>query len=537
MPLLKNRLHSLASKSLASNSESESGRGILAGLTRGIEKESLRVTSEGKLAQTPHPTALGSALTHPQITTDYSESLLEFITPPSSNTDEVLQTLENIHRYTYHQIDNELLWANSMPCQLSGDSDIPVGQYGSSNVGKMKTIYREGLGHRYGRLMQTIAGIHYNFSVPDELLEVLRKSESPNESLQDFKTENYFALIRNFRRHFWLLLYLFGASPGVCRSFVKGRNHRLLPFGPGEHSLHLPNATSLRMGDLGYQSNAQEQLIVCYNDIRSYVETLRHALAEPYPAYEHVGVKDSKGNYQQLSAHLLQIENEFYSTIRPKRTTHSGETALGALWERGVEYIEVRCIDLNPFQPLGIDREQIDFLDTFLLTCLLSKSPATNNQEYQNVLDNQRLIVSEGRSPDLMLHDQQEKRPFREWGHELFKEMAPVAQLLDNHNQTQRYQATLGKLSQLLDKPELTPSARILKEMEDTDQTYFRVAMEHAKQHRDYFLSSGLPKDITEKYQQMATESLRQQQKIESQDHQSFDEFLTAYYEQYNFPL
>ena len=535
MPLLKNRLHLLASNGLANNSES--GRGLLAGLTRGIEKESLRVTPEGKLAQTPHPATLGSALAHPQITTDYSESLLEFITPPSSDADEVLQTLENIHRFTYHQIGDELLWANSMPCQLSGDSDIPVGQYGSSNVGQMKTIYREGLGHRYGRLMQTIAGIHYNFSVPDELLEVLRKNESPKQSLQDFKTENYFALIRNFRRHFWLLLYLFGASPGVCHSFVKGRNHQLRPFGPDEHSLHLPNATSLRMGDLGYQSNAQEQLIVCYNDIQSYVETLRHALAEPYPAYEHVGVKDSKGNYQQLSPHLLQIENEFYSTIRPKRTTHSGETALGALWERGVEYIEVRCIDLNPFQPLGIDREQIDFLDTFLLTCLLSKSPATNNQEYRNVLDNQRLIVSEGRNPDLMLHDQQEKRPFREWGHELFKEMAPVAQLLDNHNQTERYQTTLDKLSQLLDKPELTPSAQILKEMKDTDQTYFRVAMGHAKQHRDYFLSSGLPKDITEKYQQMATESLRQQQKIESQDHQPFDEFLTAYYDQYNFPL
>lgn len=528
LPLLKNRL-----SVLASNSESR----VLSGIVRGIEKESLRVTPEGKLSQTPHPTSLGSALTHPQITTDYSEALLEFITPPSSDASQVLETLENIHRYTYRQIGDELLWVNSMPCQLSGDSDIPVGQYGSSNVGQMKSIYRVGLGHRYGRLMQTIAGIHYNFSVPDELLEILRKNENSSQSLQDFKTENYFALIRNFRRHFWLLLYLFGASPGICRSFVKGRDHQLIPFGTDEHSLHMPYATSLRMGDLGYQSKAQEQLIVCYNDIRNYVNTLRHALVEPYPDYEKAGIKDSNGDYQQLSPHLLQIENEFYSTIRPKRTTNSGETPLRALWERGVEYIEVRCVDLNPFQPLGIDREQMDFMDIFLLTCLLSKSPPTDDQEYRHILENQRLMVCQGRNPELMLHDHQGERSFLEWGHALFEEMKPVAQLLDQHNQTDRYETTLNKLVTFLDNPELTPSARILREMEETGKTYFKVAMSHAVEHRKYFLKKELPSEVTEQFHMMAAESLQQQQKIEAEDSQSFDKFLTAYYQQYNFTL
>jgi len=528
LPLLKNRL-----SILASNSESR----VLSGITRGIEKESLRVTPEGKLSHTPHPAALGSALTHPQITTDYSEALLEFITPPSSDASQVLQTLENIHRFTYHQIGDELLWANSMPCQLSGDSDIPVGQYGSSNIGQMKSIYRVGLGHRYGRLMQTIAGIHYNFSVPDELLKILKNGEHSSLSLQDFKTENYFSLIRNFRRHFWLLLYLFGASPGICPSFVKGRDHQLVPFGSDEHSLHLPHATSLRMGNLGYQSKAQEQLTVCYNDINSYVETLCHALIEPYPDYEEIGVKNSNGDYQQLSPHLLQIENEFYSTIRPKRTTSSGETPLQALSERGVEYIEVRCIDLNPFQPLGIDREQMDFLDIFLLTCLLSKSPPTDNQEYRNILENQRLMVSEGRNPKLMLHDQQGTRPFLEWGHTLFDEMQPVAKLLDQHHQTDRYSNTLNTLKGLLDHPELTPSARILHEMEKTGQTYFRVAMNLTMQHREYFLNKALSPELTEQYKIMATASLQQQQQIEAADSLSFDEFLADYYQQYKFSL
>jgi len=534
VPLLKNRL-----SILAKNSDSK----LLSGITRGIEKESLRVTPKGTLAQTPHPTALGSALTHPQITTDYSESLLEFITPPSSDADQVLKTLEDIHRYTYRQIGDELLWANSMPCQLSGDSDIPVGQYGSSNVGQMKSIYRVGLGHRYGRLMQTIAGIHYNFSVPDELLEILKREESPGQSLQDFKTNNYFALIRNFRRYFWLLLYLFGASPGVCRSFVKGRNHNLESFGADEHSLHSPSATSLRMGDLGYQSKAQEQLVVCYNDLHNYVETLRHALVEPYPDYEAIGLKNAHGEYQQLSKHLLQIENEFYSTIRPKRTTKSGETALGALWERGVEYIEVRCVDLNPFQPLGIDREQIDFMDVFLLTCMLSKSPPTDDQEYRNILNNQRMMVYQGRNSDLMLHDGGQMRSFLEWGHTLFDEMIPVAQLLDQHNQTEqckqpgRYEKNLNKLVQLLDKPDQTPSARILQEMKETGQTYFKVAMNHAIQHREYFLETELPAEVMEQYRVMAADSLKNQQQIEANDTQSFDHFLADYYQQYNFPL
>ncbi|MFT7299850.1 MAG: glutamate--cysteine ligase [Porticoccus sp.] len=528
MPLLNNRL-----AQLSADTESR----LLSGITRGIEKESLRVTPEGRLAHTPHPLALGSALTHPQITTDYSESLLEFITPPSNNADDVLQNLENIHRFTYHHIGDELLWANSMPCQLSGDSDIPVGQYGHSNVGRMKSIYRVGLGHRYGRLMQTIAGIHYNFSVPNELWQLLRDKESPDQSLQDFKTENYFSLIRNFRRHFWLLLYLFGASPSVCRSFVRDREHQLQPFAKDDHSLHTPNATSLRMGDLGYQSKAQDQLIVCYNDIRSYVKTLRQALEKPYPDYEAIGLKDNNGNHLQLSPHLLQIENEFYSTVRPKRVTHSGETPLSALWERGVEYVEVRCVDLNPFQPLGIDREQMDFMDIFLLTCLLSQSPPTDNHEYHNILENQHRMVYHGRDPELMLCDNQGERSVLEWGRILFKEMTPVATLLDRHHQSNRYTTTLEKLAKRLKKPELTPSARILKEMAETGQTYFKVAMNYAKQHREHFLSTELPKDIAEQYREMADQSLQEQQEIEAADQQSFDKFLADYYQQYNFPL
>ncbi|MGB2002647.1 MAG: glutamate--cysteine ligase, partial [Porticoccaceae bacterium] len=350
---------------------------LFTGIVRGIEKESLRVDPTGHLAMTPHPSALGSALTHPSITTDYSEALLEFITAPSASIDEVLHELDEIHRYTYQHIGDELLWVSSMPCQLGDDSSIPVGKYGSSNVGKMKQVYRVGLGNRYGRLMQTIAGIHYNFSVPDELWQELQRASGDTQSLQDFKTQGYFATIRNFRRYSWLLLYLLGAAPAVCKSFVRGREHQLQPVGDDSHSLYTPYATSLRMGDLGYQSKAQSSLVVCYNDLDQYVRTLRSALEQPYPAYDEIGLKDERGNYKQLNTALLQIENEFYSSIRPKRTAEMGETPIHALQDRGVEYIEVRCIDLNPLVPNGINAETIRFVDTFLLFCLLQDSPET----------------------------------------------------------------------------------------------------------------------------------------------------------------
>lgn len=511
-------------------------------MAKGIEKESLRITSEGTLAMTPHPKALGAALTHPHITTDYSEALLEFITEPHERSSDSLQQLHDLHVYTYQHINDEQLWVSSMPCMLGDDKDIPIAQYGTSNSGTMKSVYREGLGHRYGRSMQTIAGIHYNFSVSDALWEYLKTSENSPLSLQDFKTQGYFRLIRNFRRYFWLLLYLFGASPGLCKSFLRDQKHNLHPFGDDAHSLHAPFATSLRMGDLGYQSNAQDSLVITYNCLDSYLKTLCCAITQTHPEYAKKGVQDNEGHYQQLNDSLLQIENEFYSVIRPKRTAKRGETALSALANGGIEYIEVRCLDLNPYEPIGISEQQSVFLDTFLMHCLLSDSPMSDEQEYADIQENQKRMVYSGRDPEITLLNQGKEVNMREWGQSLFDELEKVGAFLDQKTDANNTAETLTTTPRHLDSVHaerqkmndaaLTPSARILADMKAQNLTFYRFAANKSLEHKAFFDKISLG-DKAPYFEKMAADSLIKQEILDKEDTLSFSEYLADYYSQY----
>lgn len=513
---------------------------LLTGILRGAEREALRVTPEAKLACSPHPDGLGSALTHPQITTDFSEALMEFITPPSHHTEDLFIHLETIQKFVATKLRDELLWSSSMPCLLDRDADIPVAHYGRSNNGMMKTNYRLGLGRRYGRSMQTIAGVHYNFSLPNSFWAWLRNKESPLEDLQEFKDRKYFGLIRNFRRYFWLLIYLFGASPATCRSFVSSREHDLLPMAHSDHTLHKPWATSLRMGDLGYQSSAQEDLYVCYNNKQTYIKTLCRAITTPYAEYERIGIKDKLGNYQQLNTSILQIENEFYSAIRPKRTAKPGETALTALCHRGVEYIEVRCLDIDPYSPLGMNRMQTWFLDVFLLYCCLLDSRETDRDESAIVLRNQKSVVNEGRKPNLELNlPQGGSDALASWATSILQEMQPIADLLDQtyrdeNKQQQCYQMSLEHQRDKIKDSSRTPSAQLLKELSERKIDYPTLAMELSRAHTDTLLQEKLPAEIIERFETISSLSIKEQLKLEQKSSQPFDEYLANYYRQYN---
>jgi glutamate--cysteine ligase len=509
------------------------GRRILTEIGRGIEKESLRITPNGKVAQTAHPAALGSALTHPSITTDYSEALMEFITPVSQSIDASLRTLEEVHTYVYQHLGDDILWSASMPCIMTGDDGIPVAQYGSSNVANMKTVYRYGLGHRYGRLMQTIAGIHYNFSMPQEFWQGAWQEGGREGSLEDYTTTRYLGLIRNFQRYSWLLVYLYGASPAVCASFLKGETgHNLVPFDEDARSLYLPYGTALRMGDLGYNSDAQKDLNICYNSLDNYIQTLSKAILQPHPDYAAIPSGED-GNYQQLSDSLLQIENEFYGPIRPKRVARSGETPLGALRREGIEYIEVRCIDINPFAAVGLDAQQIRFVDTFLLFCLLEDSPPCTDAEQAIIDHNFKTIVNRGREPGLMLKDHSGERLFTELSDCLLGAMEPIARLMDEAFENDDYLSALKEQKDKVADPELTPSARMLREMRETELPFFRLEMEYSKSWAEHFRQATLSPEVQKQFDEETLRSIAARQDIEQSDSIDFEQYLADFYAQY----
>ena len=515
-------MHSLAPELLTALARDPSA---VAHLHRGVEKESLRVKADGSLSTDSHPQGLGSALTHPWITTDFSEAQLELITDVHDSAEACLAQLDDVHRYVYHHIDDEYLWTSSMPCVLGADSDIPVGRYGSSNIATAKTVYRLGLGNRYGRLMQTISGIHYNFSVPEAFWEAIAPVQRLDVS-QDSQTAAYFGLIRNFRRLSWLLIYLFGASPAICKSFVKDREHGLETFDEG--SLYLPHATSLRMGRLGYQSDAQSQLHMSYNSLAEYAATMRDALTRPYPPYEELGVKVD-GSYCQLNTAILQIENEFYGTIRPKRPIRPGERPLTALTSRGVEYVEVRCLDLNPFLPLGIDAPQIHFVDLFLLYCLLLDSPEDSETESQRMLANQLRVVQEGRRPGVELDRGDGTVRLSAWAEDILSGMQPLAELLDSVHSSGAFSRACTEQAAKIRVPELTPSAPVIAVMRSQGIPFFRFAMNQSIAHKGYFEEHPLTAPELERHSAVASDSIRRQREIEAGDEVAFDEFLKAY--------
>ena len=483
--------------------------GALGELSRGIEKESLRARPDGALALTPHPAPLGSALTHPSITTDFSESQLELITGVHGDADACLQELTEIHQVVARAIGDEVLWASSMPCNLPADEAIPIGRYGTSNVGRAKTMYRMGLSYRYGRRMQTISGIHYNFSVPGA------------------GNEGYFALIRNFRRISWLPLYLFGASPAVCTSFVEGRPHELKELAPG--TLYLPHATSLRMGRLGYQSDAQSNLVVSANSLTSYAASLQVALTVPYAPYERIGIRD-KDSYRQLSTSLLQIENEFYSPIRPKRRIKPGERPLHALRERGVEYVEVRLMDLDPFNPVGINAQTMRFLDILLLYCLLEDSPPDSPLELMAMARNKLRGAQEGRKPGLLLERRGEQVTLVDWANDILAACEPIAERLDEVRRGAAYRDALASSSNFVNNPESVPSARVLHAMaRNHGNSHVRFTLAESLSHRATLLGIPLKADVEERFARLAAESIDKQKKIEASDRVDFETYRQRY--------
>ncbi len=505
--------------------------GLLSQSLKGLEKESLRVTRQGRIARTPHLQCLGSALTHPYITTDYSEALLEFITPPAPVAEAVTAFLDDIHRFVYHCLDREeLLLATSMPIGFERDEDIPIARYGASNIGRMKHIYRVGLAYRYGRAMQAIAGIHFNFSVALDLWPRLVRILRLEQPLAEARDNAYFALIRNVQRHGWLLLYLFGASPVAdrrflqCRGGIPGNFVKLAPDSYG-----LPHATSLRMSDIGYRNPTQAGLFISTNSLEEYVASLCQAIETPHPRYQAIGVKVD-GRYRQLNANLLQIENEYYSPVRPKQITERGEKPTLALKRRGVRYVEIRSVDLNPYLPLGIDTRQIRFLELFLWHCLLYPSPPLPRHQSRISQANLVAVAQQGRDPKLILRRDGKAIALRDWAAILFEEMESLCPLLDAPLEGTPYRDSLRAQQRKLANPDLTPSARILHDLQREGESFHDFALRWSESHAAHFRRRPPERERLAWFERLARESIQRQKHLEAEERIDFDEFLRRYF-------
>lgn len=479
------------------------------------------MSADGQLAQTTHPAGLGSALTNAYITTDFSEALLEFVTPTFDSVDHALMRVNDLHQFVHANLGDELLWASSMPCVLADKDRIPLARYGSSNVGTMKTVYRRGLGYRYGRPMQTIAGVHYNFSVPPAFWEMYGDIVGSD----DPRSEHYLGLVRNFRRFGWIILYLFGASPALCRSFA-GERELDMPLMNGD-TYYLPFATSLRMSDLGYNNKNQSRIRISLNDLDTYIRDLSAAIHTPEPDYEKIGVVVD-GKYRQLNANLLQIENEYYSAIRPKRVARSGERPTAALRRGGIEYIEIRSLDCNLYEPSGLCADTMRFIESFLVYCLLEESPFVDDVALDEMTSNQLVVARRGRDPDCELRNNGAPVGLRDWATAIIDNVEKAAALMDDSGQ---YSDAVAEMRKRVEDASLTPSARVLTDLQRDETSFFELAMQQSRAHaRFYREERRIDPDVHAILEREATESVRRQAEIEASDSISFEAYLDNYF-------
>ena len=500
---------------------------LLTQVQTGIERETLRVGKNNHLSQQPHPQCLGSSLTHRYITTDFSEALVELITPVFKDTHRLLSFLTELQHFVSKGLaSDEYLWPGSMPAIL--DEHIPIAYYGRSNLAKLKQVYRRGLHHRYGSPMQTIAGLHYNFSLSDDFWPAYLDSPLAAQYKHCSASDAYFHLIRNFRRHAWLLIYWFGASPVFDQSFT----HNHLFFGStaydayrpylkplGKRSLYCPQATSLRMSALGYRNLNQSAIRLCFNSLNEYIASLYQALAMPCPEYEKIGCADQYG-YKQLNTHLLQIENELYGTIRPKQITQDHERPVQALERRGIAYLEVRLLDNSPFHPLGIDNKAMHLVQLFLLSCLFDASPAIDEQECDAIEAFQDKMILAGRSPDLDLLNR--AMPFMAL-------MEELAEALDKNNSNHLFSPLCHTYKQQLVHPECTLSAQLIAELQDNHCDYVDLIADYAYKHKNFLLQKSVDPQQQTVFSRETEKSLQLQLESETSDQRDFETFLQDY--------
>ena len=488
----------------------------------GIERESLRLDGR-KISSKNHPKSLGSPLFNSFITTDFSESQIEMISPPSINDSFLINTLENIHQYTSANIGDELLWPFSIPPSSLTNKDVEIAFYGNSNLARFKSLYRKGLSKRYGKIMQTISGTHFNYSLPEKFWGekfLDKKSEKRNRNLVYFRT------LRNIRRTNWIILFLFGCSPVIGQNLVDKsmKNFNFL----NKDDLFLPFATSLRMSDIGYKNAGQINLNISYDGIDEYVQSLRKATNTQ--SEEFSKLINKSGEAVQISGNLLQIEDEYYAACRPKSNSKKNIRPTSMLRAGGTNYIELRSLDVNPFCNIGIDEDALNFLECFMIYCTISPSNNLKQSEIRQIEKNDLLVSREGRKPGLQLIKNDCLISLFDWGSEILKDMAQIAQILDSEDN--KYSKSIQKYYSQLKDPEKTISSRLLEDLMLRNITLDELGFEISNKYKDGYVQDGaINKILLDRLKYETNESLVKQKKLESENEKPFSEFLDEYVE------
>lgn len=483
---------------------------------KGIEKESLRIR-DGLLSNISHDYFFGSALFNRFITTDFSESQIEFITRAYQKPQDVINALMNQHHFCQLAIEDEYLWPLSMPFKFDSEDQIPIAKYGTSNMAILKEVYREGLSRRYGKVMQTISGIHFNYSLPEEIwTTLLRELKFKDE--KEIKKIVYFRALRNIERMNWLLLYLFGCSPVISRNFFNKRHHFI------KHKTddyYLPFSTSLRMSDLGYNNNNQSKIDISLNSFEEYYSDLILSTKTESRAFKKLS---NKRPLSQLNPNLLQIEDEYYSNCRPKSEVDSAKRQLTKMKQDGVDYIELRSIDLNPFSSIGINNIDAKFLEAFLVYCSLSPSPLIKSDERPFLKKNNIDVALNGRKSDLKLINNGQEILLKDWAREILNNMEPLFQAFSFT------ESEINIFKERIDNPEKTPSGEFLERFLKSGSSYYDYGKSLGERHKLSLLSKNkMNNDHWKELNDETFRSIREKKITEKNKTFKFEYFLKEF--------
>jgi len=424
-----------------------------------------------------------------------------------------------------------------MPCIIDGDDSIRIGQYGNSHTGIMKHVYRRGLGLRYGRRMQAIAGIHFNYSMSENCWPLWQSLHSVTaQSGFSIATHGYFHMTRNLMRIGWLVPYLFGSSPAICQTFLpSGADSDLATL--NTHTRYAPFGTSLRMGEIGYRykEDAPIDLTVRHDSFENYLSDIYAHVTSSHNAYDQAGLLDSTGHHQQLTTNRLQIENEYYSSVRPKQIPAKGEMPLLALKRTGVRYLELRSVDVNLYEPAGMHVEQLAMLEMLMLFAWLADSPPLMPSEMDVNKHNVQTVAHRGREAGLTLQFQGKSVKLVDWGQQILEALVPIAQWMDachdDNGKQDLYQTSLAAQIAKLQDSSLTPSARIVDELA-THGSYFNMVMHYSSKHSDTLLRQSINDTLHSSLAQLVPDSLAAQKELEAGSTGEFSQYLADYFSQ-----